>query len=158
MHLLAWLYAPKTIDISGSLGFFISAVPKGVQVLHPLSPYTKTLGFLVGAIPMIMIECILYFLIRLFKLYENAEIFLVQNVSYIKKIGYALLITQIVSILSDGLLSVIVTLNNPNGFRSLTLTVSGENISLALTAFMIILISWIMAEGCRLREEQQLTI
>jgi len=156
VHILSWLNAPVPIDLSG--GFFISVVPQGVKILHPLSFSTKLVGFLIGAIPVVLIEFILYFLIKLFKLYEQAEIFSIQNVNYIKKIGNTLLITQIVTIICNGFLSVVLTLNNPHGLRTLVLTISGMHISLILTAFIIILIAWIMAEGCQLRDEQQLTI
>ena len=158
VHILSWLNAPTPIDISGNLGFFSSVVPKGVEILHPLSFSTKLIGFLIGTIPVIVIEFILYFLIRLFKLYEQAEIFSIQNVTYIKKIGSTLLISQIVILICNGLLSVVLTWNNPPGSRALTLTILGTNISMIFTAFIIILIAWIMAEGCQLREEQQLTI
>ena len=156
VHILSWLNAPVPIDLSG--GFFISVVPQGVKILYPLSFSTKLVGFLIGAIPVVLIEFILYFLIKLFKLYEQAEIFSIQNVNYIKKIGNTLLITQIVTIICNGFLSVVLTLNNPHGLRTLVLTISGMHISLILTAFIIILIAWIMAEGCQLRDEQQLTI
>ena len=158
VHILSWLNAPVPFDLSKSLGFFISVVPQGVKVLHTLSLSTKMVGFLIGAIPVVLIEFILYFLIKLFKLYAQAEIFSIQNVNYIKKIGNTLLITQIVAIICNGALSVVLTLNNPHGFRTLVLTISGMHISLILTAFIIILIAWIMAEGCQLRDEQQLTI
>ena len=159
VHILSWFNAPLPTDISGKLGLFIMfPIPKSLQILHALSLSTKIYGFLITAIPILVIEFILYFLIRLFKLYEHAEIFSVQNVRYIKKIGYALLINQIVTIICDGFLSVILTWNNPPGLRILRLTLSGMNAGMILTAFIIILISWIMAEGCRLREEQQLTI
>ncbi len=158
IYALTWIYAPSPFDVSGDLGFFINVVPKGLQILHPLALSTKIIGFLIGAVPVIIIEGILYFLICLFKLYERSEVFSLQNVSYIKKIGYALLITQIVSVICNGIISVVLTWHNPHGLRTLMLTVTGTNISMILTAFIIILISWIMAEGCRLREEQQLTI
>lgn len=158
VHTISWRYAPVTIDVSQGSGLFVSAVPKGIQVLHPLSSSTKIYGFLIGTIPVIVIEFILYFLIRLFKLYERAEIFSIQNVKYIKKIGYGLLISQIATIISNTFLSALLTWDNPTGLRTITVTVSGTHISLMLTAGIIILISWIMAEGCHLREEQQLTI
>jgi hypothetical protein len=50
------------------------------------------------------------------------------------------------------------TWQNPPGHRAATLSLSSIDIATLLTAILIILISWIMAEGCRLREEQQLTI
>ncbi len=158
VHILAWVHAPQAIDVSGKFGFIVSVVPKGVIVLHPLSISTKIYGFLVGAIPLIMIEFILYYLIRLFKLYAGGEIFSALNVNYIKKIGYFMLLVQIASIISNGILSFILTWGNPHGHRYIILTIQGLNITVILTAFLIILISWIMAEGCRLREEQQLTI
>lgn len=158
VHIFSWIYAPTALDVSGKFGFFVSVVPKGIEILHSLTTSTKLYGFLVSSIPVIAIECILYFLIRLFKLYSHAEIFSLQNVKYIKKIGYALFIVQITRIICNGFLSMILTWNNPHGHRVATLTISATDITMILTAFVITLISWIMAEGCRLREEQQLTI
>jgi hypothetical protein len=159
VHILAWLNAPTPIDISGNLGFFVSVVPKGIEILSPLSTTTKLYGFAVSSVPVIIIEFMLYFLMRLFKLYERAEIFSLANVNYLKKIGYALLITQLSRIVCNGFLSMILTWHNPpHGKRVLVLTIATVEITAILTAFLVILISWIMAEGCRLREEQQLTI
>lgn len=158
VHILAWLNAPTPIDISGSLGFFVSVLPKGIEVLSPLSTATKLYGFAVSAIPVIIIELMLYFLMRLFKLYERAEIFSLANVNYLKKIGYALLIHQLTRIVCNGFISMILTWHNPPGHRVLVLTIATVEITAILTAFLVILISWIMTEGCRLREEQQLTI
>lgn len=158
IHILSWINAPTPIDVSGTLGFFSSVVPKGVEVLHSLSPSTKLIGCLVDAIPLIFIELILFFLIKLFKLYEQAEIFSIQNVNYIKKIGKALLLNRILKFICNGILSALLTWNNPPGSRAITLTVTDMHIGLILTSFLIILIGWIMAEGCQLREEQQLTI
>ncbi|HVV69114.1 MAG TPA: DUF2975 domain-containing protein [Gammaproteobacteria bacterium] len=158
VHILAWINAPMPIDVSGKFGFFINVIPKGTEILHPLSVSTRIYSGLVSAIPMLLLELIVYFLIRLFKLYEQGQIFSLQNVKYIKKTGYALLIFQIVRPLSDGFLTALLTWGNGHGHRYATITVSGTDLSMVLTAFIIILVSWIMTEGCRLREEQQLTI
>jgi hypothetical protein len=160
VHIISWISAPVPIDVSGKFGFLVSPVPKTVEVLHTLSLTTKIYGFLVTAIPVAVIEFILYFLIRLFKLYERGEIFTIDNVNYIKKTGIALLIMPLVRLISEGVVSAIVTWGNPigSGTRKSVITLTGIDLSLLLTAFVIILISWIMAEGCRLREEQQLTV
>lgn len=158
VHILAWLNAPMPIDVSGALGFFVSVVPKGIAILSPLSTTTKLYGFAVSGISVIVIEFMLYFLIKLFKLYERAEIFSLANVNYLKKIGYALLIQQFARIICNGFLSMILTWHNPAGHRVAVLTIATVEITAILTAVLVILISWIMAEGCRLREEQQLTI
>lgn len=158
VHIIAWFNAPVPIDLSGNFGFLVNVIPKHTEVLHPLSASTRLFGFLIDCIPMILIELIIYFLIRLFKLYQRAEIFSLQNVNYIKNIGYTLLLLQVVRPLCDGVLSGILTLNNPAGHRYIKVTITGTNLSMVLTAFIIILVSWIMVEGCRLREEQQLTV
>lgn len=160
LHILAWVNAPNPIDISGAgrLGFFISAMPKGIEIMYPLATSTRIYGLLISAIPIVLAEAMIYFLIRLFRLYQNGEIFSLNNVRYIKKTGIMLLILQLVKPICDGLLSAFLTLGNPHGHRYAKITISGTDISMLLTALLIILISWIMAEGCRLREEQQLTI
>ncbi len=157
IHVVAWLH-PDSVNVSGSFAFFMGALPKGIKILHPLDFSTKFYGMLVGAIPLIFIECILYFLVRLFRLYEQGIIFSIRNVKYFKKIGYSLLIYQLIDIVCSGLLSLILTMNNPPGFRTISMSFSGTNLTVLLTSFIIILISWIMTEGCRLHEEQSLTI
>lgn len=158
VHLLSWIYAPVPFDVSGKLGFFTTVVPQGTEILHPLSVSTKIMGFLVGSIPVILIEFILYFLIKLFKLYKKGEIFSLKNVNYIKSIGKILLLTQFANFICNGILSGLLSWHNPHGFRAIRLTISTLHIGMIFMSFLIILISWIMAEGCHLRDEQQLTI
>lgn len=158
INLILWINAPTPIDISGKFGFLMDIVPKGVKVLHPLSWSTKLYGFLVSLIPILIIEFLLYSLVQLFRHYEKAEIFTLKNVSYIKRIGIALLLNQIVNVICNGALSGILSWNNPHGYRVIVLTLSGINLSLLLMACIIILISWVMSEGYRLKMEQQLTI
>lgn len=163
MHIIAWINAPAPISLFGSLlgansEFVIRIIPEGVKILHTLSSSTKFFGFLVSAIPLIVVEFIFYYLIKLFRLYEKSEIFSQKNVGYIKKTGYALLIAQLAKPICEGFLSAILTWQNPHGYRYAEVSLGGLNLAMVLVAFLIILISWIMAEGCRLREEQQLTI
>jgi hypothetical protein len=156
-HLIAWIYAPEPLFLP--LKIVIRTISENIPILHTLSFNTKLLGFLVSAVPLIAAECMLYFLIKLFALYQHNEIFSLKNVQYLKKIGYTLLIMQGLKPIFEGfLLSMILTWHNPPGHRIASITIEGLDIALLFTAFLVILISWIMAEGCRLREEQQLTI
>jgi len=52
----------------------------------------------------------------------------------------------------------ILTWRNPPGHRFASITLIQTNIGVILVALMVILISWIMLEGCKIREEQQLTV
>jgi hypothetical protein len=119
----------------------------------------KLLGFFVSAILLGIALFILYFLIKLFRLYEKGEIFSFNNVRYIRNIGYVLLIGQLIaSPLNQFLMGLVLTWRNPHGHRFAAITLDQTNFGILLTALLVLLISWIMAEGYKLREEQQLTI
>lgn len=119
---------------------------------------TRVIGYLVSLAPMVVELCIIYFLIKLFQLYEKGEIFSLQNVRYIRNIGLVLLIEQVVSPIYEAVMGLVLTWGNPPGHRYASITLDGTNVGIVLTALLIILISWIMAEACQLHEEQELTI
>lgn len=153
---LFWIYTPLFTKLANSsLGLTISFIPRGTIILHPLSPTTKLLSFIVTLIPVSVIEYILYCLIKLFRFYEQGEIFAIHTVRYIKKVGYAMLIGQALNPVYDALISGVLTWDNPHGQRVAFITFSGTNFAIILTAFLIILVSWIMAEGYRLQEEHK---
>lgn len=158
VHIIDWTKAPEAFYLGKGTGIILRAIPESVPIMAPLSITTRIYGFLASAIPVITGEFIFYCLIKLFYLYEQGEIFSLKNVGYIKKTGYGLLALQLLRPIAEGLLTAIVTWGNPPGFRRISMTFSGTDMVLLITAFLIILIGWIMAEGCRLQEEQQFTI
>ncbi len=81
-----------------------------------------------------------------------------KNVQLIRNTGYALLLFEIISPLSDFLLGFVITSGNPPGYRIATMTFGNTNVGVILMALLIILNSWIMSEGHQLKEEQQLII
>jgi hypothetical protein len=154
-----WINAPTPISFVGTkTGFFVSFIPKGITILHPLSAQTKQLGFLVSLIPLTVNLFILYFLIKLFRQFSRGDIFSVSNITYIKRIGYTLLIGQLLGMIHEGLMSAVLTWHNPPGHRMIGISLSGTNIGILLMALLIILIAWIMTEGNKLKEEQEYTI
>lgn len=157
--IVAWSQAPDQVAFFNHV-FTLDAVPDAYRqaILHPLSTSEKIYGFLLNCVPLIIELFILYSLIKLFRLYEHNEIFSLNNVRHIRNIGYGLLAYQIVDPFYQGLMGVILTMNNPHGHRFASVTLDQSNIGIILTALMVILISWIMAEGCKLREETLHTI
>jgi hypothetical protein len=151
-----WINAPNPVGFPKA-GFPVSFTD-GVEILHTLSNTTKFYGFLICLIPIGFMEYVFYCLVKLFSLYEKAEIFSIKSVNYIKKIGQALLLSQLLNPFYDALKTLNLSWGNPHGHRFISISIDGTNIGIILMALMTILISWIMAEGCRLREEQQLTI
>jgi len=126
--------------------------------LHVLSYKEKIAGGLVSAIPLVIQMFIVYSLINLFKLYEKGEIFSIKHVKTIRNIGYALLLGQCIEPFYQFVMGIVLTMNNPPHHHFAAITLDQTNVGILLTALLVILISWIMAEGCKLREEQQLTI
>jgi hypothetical protein len=169
--IISWIYAPNELVLLD--GFIkLNAIPatyskmhaytaQGIPekaILHALTLGEKSLGFLVSVIPMVVEMFILYSLIKLFKRYEKGEIFSIHHVRYIRNIGYALLVGQIIEPIYQFVMGLVLTLNNPPHHHYAAITLDQTNIGIILTALLVILISWIMAEGCKLHEEQQLTI
>ena len=100
---------------------------------------------------------------KLFTLYAQGELFTVTVVSSIRRIGYGYVLVvltssvcQLVLSHSSTIVSHSITTNSMNTnwpIHFFTLAFSG-----ALPAFLIIFIAWIMDEGRKLREEQELTV
>jgi hypothetical protein len=69
-----------------------------------------------------------------------------------------MLVGQVVNIIYEALISFALTFHNPAGHRVVVAGFDNLDVYNILTATMIIVISWIMAEGCRLQEENQYTV
>lgn len=180
LFIVSWIYAPNDfIALAGFIKF--NAIPAsylgmhtytlpgahflpsqtGVSqkaILHTLGVGEKAIACLVSAIPLLINMVLVYSLIKLFKLYEKGSIFTIKNVNYIRRIGYALLAGQIIQPFYQFAMGIVLTFNNPPHYRFASITLDQNNIGILLTALLVILISWIMAEGCELHDEQQLTI
>ncbi len=159
--LLSWVSAPEQLTLLDST-IKLNAIPASYShpdsILHTLSIAEKSWGFSLDMVLMGINLFILYTLIKLFNLYEQGDIFSMQHVRYIRNIGYALLLGQIWNPVYQFLMGLVLTLHNPPGHRFAAVTLDQTNVGILLTALLVILISWIIAEGCKLREEQQLTI
>lgn len=156
---IAWYYAPTQVPaLIPNMRY--SAIPLAYQqqALPMLSDTQKLLGFFIASIPMAVTLFILITLIKLFGLYERGKIFTLQHVRYISRIGYALLLGQIANIVSEAAIGVLLTWHNSPGQRVLSVTLDQTNLEVVLIALMVVLVAWIMAEGCKLQEEQQFTI
>lgn len=153
-QILGWIYATNT-----NSGFF-SVIPTMYQgqVFSSLSMDTRIAGFFVSLIPLLCQLMMLYFLVRLFRLYAQYKFFTADNVRYIRNTGYAMLLHQLTTPISDFLMGFVLTSTNPPGLHFAVMQFTEKNIGVILIALIIILISWIMAEGCKLQVEQEFTV
>lgn len=157
---VSWLNATfHFLTPSPGNGITFGFIPISINnTLSQMTPFVKLMGFIINLIPLTIGELTLYFLMKLFILYENAEIFSLHSVAYIRKIGYVLLIGQLINPIYDGLLTLAITWNNPHGQRIIACAIDSTNLGLILMASVTIVISWIIAEACKLREEQEYTV
>lgn len=159
--IIGWINAPESLNIFANV-IKMNVIPPSYTsmgaILHKLSAAEKLLGFLINSVPLLIELFILYSLIKLFRLFERGEIFSINNVRYIRNIGYGLLAGQLLDPIYESIMGLFLTWYNPPGHRLITVTFDQTNFGTLLTALLVILISWIMAEGCKLREEQQLTV
>ncbi|MEM9242983.1 MAG: DUF2975 domain-containing protein [Pseudomonadota bacterium] len=157
-----WYKAPWPMAIKAAhYGINLSYMPKlppHAHIADSFSMTTKLLGFMISLIPMTINLSVLYLLIRLFNNFERSAIFALKNVRYCRWIGYALFIGQVLNPIHELLLSMAVTWQNPPGERIASLSFSGSNVGILLLALLIILISWIMGEAYKLKDEQRYTV
>ncbi len=161
MSALSWAMATVQTFQVDHPNLLFSPVPLSLlstPILHPIDVQTKLLGFLIACIPTGVSMLLFYFLIKLFKCYERAEIFTLKNVNYIRSIGWVMLISQIIRPVYEGVMTFALTFNNPPGHRYASISFDSTDLVPIVTALIIILISWVMAEGYKLQDEQQLTI
>ncbi len=154
---LFWIYAPNHIVIPGS-GVSFSFIPEGTLIMHALTISNRIWGFLITAISTSVSLLMIYYVIKLFKLYESGTIFSLQNVKCIKRAGGLLMISQVITQLCNTLLTLILTWGNPPHHQMLELTFSGGNIGLVLVGLMVLVVGWVMTEAVKLRHEQELTV
>ena len=129
-----------------------------VPPFNELDNTIKFLAFLVNMIPISIHMLVLFFLALLFMQYEQLQIFSEKSVKTIRKVGYTLLLGQCLHPIYLGLLSLVLTISNPPGHRTITVGLGNDQLTLVVVALIIILISWIMEEGRKMHEEQEATV
>lgn len=148
---LIWLFINK---LPGPIQQQI--LPDFVQLPLPLA--TRLAGFAITLIPAGIMIFGIIILIRLFGLYQEGRIFQSENVTCLQALSRALIIFCAADIVTDSLLSVILTLHHPQGQRIISFGLEGQDFTLLIVGYIMATIARVMQEGCRLQEEQSLTV
>jgi hypothetical protein len=85
-------------------------------------------------------------------------LFAAENVRLYHRLGILLLVSVAVDVVYSALLSVIVTFERGPGQRMLSIGFSSVMAREILIACLVLFISWIMNEGRKLQDEQNLTV
>jgi hypothetical protein len=126
-------------------------------VSQNLSVKFRSIAFIVSLIPMSIDITALLTLVKLFKLYENGKIFTIANVKCFRRLGYILIIWAFASVLYDMIISGILT-HIPIKWFFFGISLRSADLTTLIIGGIVLLISWVMNEGCKLEEEQALTI
>lgn len=146
--------------IFASLGLGIKSILPNhhLLILAPLSLATKWQGFIVNLLYVGIDMLILYFFTQLFTHYERGEVFTTSSIRYLKKIGIWMFIGAAVNPFYQILISFILTIHNPPGYRELTLSFGIDYVRNLIIAGLVFLIAYIMQEALKLQEEQALVV
>ena len=154
---LAMFVLPITLAIAWwQIDFLLEHAPEFRALpLYPetITPSMQICGFLIS---MISVGILLYGLSRLhrlFRLFEEGEMFSLAAVSHLRSFSLSILVSAIASPIVGGLLSMLLTLNNPPGERALSLSFGSGELQTAFVGGVFLTVAHILCEGRRIADE-----
>jgi len=124
----------------------------------PLPWSSRLLGLAASMIPLGIGMLSLWWLIRLFSCFTIGEIFTENTVKYIRRLGWTMVAGVAAAPIYEALLTIVLTIHNPPGKRLVSISFESADLEELITAGVIILVSWIMEEGRKLRKADELTV
>lgn len=123
------------------------------------TPILMLLGFTADIISFLPIFISTFILRSIFKNYQKREVFSVRNAILYRRLGVVFLLEGLLTkSLSETLMGLAITLNNPPGHRYLTVSFGTQNLTILFYGIIVIMISWVMLEASRLHDEQKFII
>ncbi len=149
-----------------SLAYWMSLnhLPQGftnelpVQWSHPLSFTTLLASFVVSCLPLSAVLVALHTLAKLCRLYEQGVFFVSSNASCYRTLGWCLILGVLANGIFVILLSVVLSLNNPQGERFLVMEFGVHDVVLLVIGCVVIMVSGVMQEAARMNEELSHTV
>lgn len=128
------------------------------EIVGHLTPTVRILAFFVSMIQGGIAMYGIYLLIGLFRLYESGDVFKPANVRCFRGLSRVLIWWTVGGILTDPLQSLVLTLNNPPGKHILEIGLVSADFTALVVGGLLAVIAWVMEEGRKLQEEQELTV
>lgn len=135
-------------------GTNLSNTPYELMVVTQKSQF---LGFLASLLPVINVMIGFYLFKNLFANYSKGQVFTLTNVKLYKNIGWTLLCLALTENVFDSLISIIMTMDRPEGVM-LAFGVCSTQLSYLLAGLTVILISHVMQEAYQLEDDAKHTI
>lgn len=158
--LLDYIPKPELQSLAGGLNLGL-----GASILHdPTMVFTitwkvKLVGMAVSLIPAAIEFLFMRQWVVLFGLYREGRIFETENVRCFARMGrFLLALSSFDILLSMPIHSLVLTLDNPPGKHMLSFGLSSDHVPTLATAIALVVIAWVMDEGCKLRSEADLVV
>lgn len=114
---------------------------------------TQILLAITLAAPLVPLCYGLWRLYRLFGLVAEGSYFSLETARHLYYFSLMIMASVVVGIITNSLASILLTMNNPPGLRSLSISFGSQQLTLLLLASAFTLISWILSEATRIARE-----
>lgn len=149
LPILVLVYAGKWVTDPASL---LSRVPQ----VPPGTPVTTTQAGLAAAVALISVlpmVAALRAMARLFGRYQAAEVLSLENADTILRIGRALVLVSLFTVLLPTLQTLILSWNAPD--RTLAIGLDGGTLGFLMAAGLLTVVGWAMREAARVKLENE---
>ncbi|MBI9092970.1 MAG: DUF2975 domain-containing protein [Desulfobacterium sp.] len=123
-----------------------------------LAANSRLIAFAGGIPAIIVILFTLNSLKALFSFYEKGIYFQAENVKQFKVLGKLAVWGVLTDVVNETFLILAKTINNPPGEKILAIGIGSDHVKLMVVACIIMLISMVMDEGRKIKDENQLTV
>ncbi len=138
-------------------GYATNISSKGI--LHiPVSLPISVLLCAINLLPSLVLAAIIYYLIKVLRLYARSIIFSSENNRYLRCIGFLLLFKELGQLITTPLTTLLTALDGVLLKERMILTLGISDISNLLIGVCIILLSWVMHEAYKVKEENRFFI
>ncbi|QIR06405.1 DUF2975 domain-containing protein [Salinivibrio costicola] len=153
-----WATVKTDLDFITKIGITQFSNTISVYTHLDLSTKTRILAMASSIIPLSVLLYGIQTLVKLFRSYEKGIIFSVETANAYHKLGCSFLLWILVDFVYDGLISVIISFNNPAGERIISFSFGAINLMAILCGFIILTIGWVMREAQYISEESKYII
>lgn len=160
-----WLFInTETMRHWIAVGLFFAPVPSptGIVDLTQITNWpvwAKVFGCLGDVLRFAPFYIGILFLRTIFKNYRKGEIFTAENARLYRRIGILFFLNALLmKPISDMFTYLAVTFTYNHGPRVIAISLGTPNLSIILSGVLVTMIAWVMLEGCKINQEQQLTI
>lgn len=128
------------------------------DIAHALIAENFNALAILGTAELIPYLFIYYFLIKLFRHYQQGEIFTVANIACLKNIGKTLLFWIFLNILYPVLVSVVIRFTGLSDKLAIYMNIGSTEIAYLVSGLVIYVMAWIMTIAIELKQDQELVI